>query len=175
MEVLISVILVFMIIGAIYALHAEDLLSAVIAQGIIGYGLVICFLLLKAPDLAIVQIVVETITLVIMVAVVLDSSREEIKFRLTRNRIVYTAISLVLIGMLIYFFVLAINPLHDFGAHPLRMAETYVTEGAGKTGAANLVTGILWDFRGYDTLGEATILFTAALGVLTVLRIKGKK
>ena len=62
MEVLISVILVFMIIGAIYALHAEDLLSAVIAQGIIGYGLVICFLLLKAPDLAIVQIVVETIT-----------------------------------------------------------------------------------------------------------------
>ena len=42
-----------------------------IAMGIVGYGLVICFLLLRAPDLAIVQIVVETITLVIMVAVVL--------------------------------------------------------------------------------------------------------
>jgi len=55
------------------------------------------------------------------------------------------------------------------------MAETYVKEGAEKTGAANLVAGILWDFRGYDTLGEATILFTAALGVLTVLRLRGKK
>ena len=175
MEVLISVILVFMIIGAIYALHAEDLLSAVIAQGIIGYGLVICFLLLKAPDLAIVQIVVETITLVIMVAVVLDSSREEIKLRLTRKYMVNTAIALILMGMLIYFFDLAMNTLHDFGAHPLRMAETYVSEGAEKTGAANLVTGILWDFRGYDTLGEATILFTAALGVLTVLKKKKKK
>ncbi|MFP4018439.1 MAG: hydrogenase subunit MbhD domain-containing protein, partial [Bacteroidales bacterium] len=67
MEILLSVILGFMIIGAIFALHANDLLSAVIAQGIVGYGLVICFLHLKAPDLAIVQIVVETITLIIMV------------------------------------------------------------------------------------------------------------
>ena len=77
MEQSISIILIFMIIGAIYALHAKDLLSAVIACGIVGYGLVICFLLLQAPDLAIVQIVVETITLIIMVAVVLDSTREE--------------------------------------------------------------------------------------------------
>ena len=66
-----------MILGAIYAIHAKDILSAVIAGGIVGYSLVICFLLLKAPDLAIVQIVVETITLIIMIAVVLDSSRKE--------------------------------------------------------------------------------------------------
>jgi len=45
MELTISIILGFMIIGAIYALHAKDLLSAVIAMGIVGYGLVICFLL----------------------------------------------------------------------------------------------------------------------------------
>jgi multicomponent Na+:H+ antiporter subunit B len=175
METLISVILIFMIIGAVYALHARDLLSAVIAQGIVGYGLVICFLLLMAPDLAIVQIVVETITLIIMVAVVLDSSREEIKAGFTRGNIVNIITALVFIGFLIFFFDLAIDPLHNFGDHPLRMAETYVNEGAEKTGAANLVTGVLWDFRGYDTLGEATILFTAALGILTVLRLKGKK
>jgi len=51
MELGITIILGFMIIGAIYAIHARDLLSAVIAMGIVGYGLVICFLLLKAPDL----------------------------------------------------------------------------------------------------------------------------
>src|SRR5512136_2075837 len=77
MELSLSIITGFMILGAIYAIHAKDLLSAVIACGIVGYSLVICFLLLKAPDLAIVQIVVDTITLIIMVAVVLDSSREE--------------------------------------------------------------------------------------------------
>ena len=81
MEIAISIITGLMIIGALYAIHAKDLLSAVIACGIVGYGLVICFLLLKAPDLAIVQIVVETITLIIMVAVVLDSSREEKYFK----------------------------------------------------------------------------------------------
>ncbi|MFW6103496.1 MAG: hydrogen gas-evolving membrane-bound hydrogenase subunit E [Bacteroidota bacterium] len=175
METLLSIILLFMIIGAIYALHARDLLSAVIAQGIVGYGLVICFLHLKAPDLAIVQIVVETITLIIMVAVVLDSSREEIKTGFTRGNLINMITALIFIGFLVYFFSLAIESLHVFGDHPLRMAETYAKEGAEKTGAANLVTGVLWDFRGYDTLGEATILFTAALGVLTVLRLRGKK
>ena len=55
------------------------------------------------------------------------------------------------------------------------MSEAYITEATEKTGSINLVTGVLFDFRGYDTLGEATILFTAALGVLTVLRIKSKK
>ncbi|MFP4620972.1 MAG: hydrogen gas-evolving membrane-bound hydrogenase subunit E [Bacteroidales bacterium] len=175
METLLSVILLFMILGAIYALHARDLLSAVIAQGIVGYGLVICFLHLKAPDLAIVQIVVETITLIIMIAVVLDSSRKEIKAGLTRDNVINMITALVFIGFLAYFFSLAIEPLHAFGEHTLRMSETYVKEGAERTGAANLVTGVLWDFRGYDTLGEATILFTAALGVLTVLRLRGKK
>ena len=46
---------------------------------------------------------------------------------------------------------------------------------ASKTGSVNLVTGIIFDFRGYDTLGEATVLVTAVIGVLTVLRIKGKR
>ncbi|MFP3860142.1 MAG: hydrogen gas-evolving membrane-bound hydrogenase subunit E [Bacteroidales bacterium] len=175
MEILLSVILGFMIIGAIFALHANDLLSAVIAQGIVGYGLVICFLHLKAPDLAIVQIVVETITLIIMVAVVLDSSRKELKAKLDYKGVINIITGLIFIGFMIYFFTMATSSLEPFGEHTMRMAETYVKEGAERTGAANLVTGVLWDFRGYDTLGEATILFTAALGVLTVLRLKGKK
>jgi len=175
MEILLTIILGFMIIGAIFALHANDLLSAVIAQGIVGYGLVICFLLIKAPDLAIVQIVVETITLIIMVAVVLDSSRKEIGAKLDLKGIINIVAGIVFIGFLIYFFNQASLNLESFGEHTLRMSEPYVKDGVDKTGATNMVTGILWDFRGYDTLGEATILFTAALGILSILRLKGKK
>ena len=174
MELTISIILGFMIIGAIYALHAKDLLSAGIAMGIVGYGLVICFLLLKAPDLAIVQIVVETITLVIMVAVVLDSTRDEIKFTLDRRAILQTIVVFFVFAGLFYFFMLAIQNLDPLGAHSLRMSESYVNGAVEKTGSINLVTGVLFDFRAYDTLGEAVILYTAALGVLTLLRIKGK-
>ena len=175
MELTISIILGFMIIGAIYALHAKDLLSAVIAMGIVGYGLVICFLLLKAPDLAIVQIVVETITLVIMVAVVLDSTRKEVEIKLDRRTILNILTGFVVFAGLFYFFILAIQNLDPLGAHSLRMSEAYVEGAVEKTGSVNLVTGVLFDFRAYDTLGEAVILYTAALGVLTLLRIKGKK
>jgi multisubunit Na+/H+ antiporter MnhB subunit len=175
MELAISVITGFMIIGALYAIHAKDILSAVIACGIVGYSLVICFLLLKAPDLAIVQIVVETITLIIMVAVVLDSSREETLSK-PDGRGYVTAITTVLIALvLFYFFKMAIGSLDSFGISTLRMAGPYIEGATEKTGSANLVTGVVFDFRGYDTLGEATVLVTAVLGVLTILRIKGKK
>lgn len=163
-----------MITGAIFAIHAKDLLSAAISCGIVGYGLVICFLLLQAPDLAIVQIVVETITLVIMVAVVLNSTREEIKVKSGSNKTINTLTGVFFVVLLFYFFTLATRHLDPLGSHTLRMAAAYVEGAAEKTGSANLVTGVLFDFRGYDTLGEAVILITAVLGVLTILRIKGK-
>ena len=175
MELAISVILVFMILGALYAIHARDLLSAVISGGIVGYGLVICFLLLKAPDLAIVQIVVETISLVIMVAVVLDSSRVEAFSRPDRQVYINTISAIIILLVLFYFFRLAAGSLDRLGEGSLRMASSYIDGAAEKTGSANLVTGVVFDFRGYYTLGEATVLVTAVIGVLTVLRIRGKK
>lgn len=175
MEIAISVITGFMIIGALYAIHARDLLSAVIACGIVGYSLVICFLLLKAPDLAIVQIVVETITLIIMVAVVLDSSREEEFIKFDTQGYITAITGIVIIVVLFYFMKISVSSLDPFGEGTLRMAQSYIEGATEKTGSANLVTGVVFDFRGYDTLGEATVLVTAVLGVLTIMRIKGKK
>jgi len=175
MELTLSILIGFMIIGAIFAIHAKDLLSAVITTGIVGYSLVIAFLLLKAPDLAIVQIVIETITLIIMVAVVLDSTRDELKVKNDFKSFSNIALAIIFAGVLLFFFVQATAGLNLFGDHTLRMSEAYVNGAAEKTGSINLVTGVIFDFRGYDTLGEATILFAAALGVLTILRIKGKK
>ena len=181
METTLSIIIIFMIAGALYALHAKDLLSALVSFGIVGYSLVICFLLLKAPDLAIVQIVVETITLIIMVAVIMNSSRKELRKRTMelvkgKSSYAFTIILVILIAAgLLYFFGQAIQDLNAFGAHTMRMASPYVEGAADKTGSANLVTGVLLNFRGYDTLGEATILITAVIGILTILRSGIKK
>jgi len=164
-----------MILGAIFAIHAKDLLSSVIACGIIGYSLVICFLLLKAPDLAIVQIVVDTITLIIMVSVVLDSSREERYLKYDSYGYITAITGFLLIAVLLYFFTISIQSLDHLGKGSLRMAKFYIEGAAQKTGSANLVTGVVFDFRGYDTMGEAVVLVTAVIGVLTILRIKGKK
>lgn len=175
MELAISIIIGFMIVGAIYAIHARDILSAVIAGGIVGYSLVICFLLLQAPDLAIVQIVVETITLIIMVAVVLDSSRVEAFSKFDRQAWVTAGTAVVILLILFWFLREASVPLEPFGENTMRMADAYVNGAVDKTGSVNLVTGVVFDFRGYDTLGEATVLVTAVLGVLTILRIQGRK
>jgi multisubunit Na+/H+ antiporter MnhB subunit len=57
----------------------------------------------------------------------------------------------------------------------MRVASDYIAYGLDRTGAANVVAAIILDFRGYDTLGEATVLFTAVVGVLTVVRRAGRK
>jgi multicomponent Na+:H+ antiporter subunit B len=175
MELAISIVTGFMILGALYAIHAKDLLSSVIACAIVGYSLVICFLLLRAPDLAIVQIVVDTITLIIMVAVVINSSREEAYSKLDTQGYISAVTGILIIVVLLYFFAISIQTLDVLGTSSLRMAKYYIEGAAQKTGSANLVTGVVFDFRGYDTMGEAVVLVTAVLGVLTILRLKGKK
>jgi multisubunit Na+/H+ antiporter MnhB subunit len=57
----------------------------------------------------------------------------------------------------------------------MKMGKQYIEGALMRTGAANIVAAIILDFRGYDTLGEATILFTSVIAVLAVLRKVGKK
>lgn len=53
-------------------------------------------------------------------------------------------------------------------------SQTIINETMSKTGAINTVTATVFDFRGYDTLGEAIVLFTAICGVASVLREEKK-
>ncbi|MHC5035303.1 MAG: hydrogen gas-evolving membrane-bound hydrogenase subunit E [Planctomycetota bacterium] len=54
------------------------------------------------------------------------------------------------------------------------MGQSYMRATA-QTGATNLVTAVLLDFRAYDTLGEATVIFAAILGCYALLRTQGRK
>jgi multisubunit Na+/H+ antiporter MnhB subunit len=56
----------------------------------------------------------------------------------------------------------------------MRVSSNYLDTAVRSTGATNVVAAILLDFRGYDTLGEATVLFTAVAGVLAVARRIGR-
>ena len=59
----------------------------------------------------------------------------------------------------------------EFGTPPFTdMDEYFVSHGQEQTGGNNIVTDIVFDFRGFDTLGEATVLFTAVLGAGLVFR-----
>jgi multicomponent Na+:H+ antiporter subunit B len=166
---------ILMILGAIVALESKDLLSGIISLGIIGFALTIIFVLLHAPDLAIVQIIIETMTLVILIAAVLKTTREDTTEKIDLRKVLLWGSGLVFVVVFILAAVRALQHLPDFGMPALRMAQVYVDEGLSLTGASNLVAAVILDFRGYDTLGEATVLFTSVAGIVAVLRKVGRK
>lgn len=165
------ILLLFMIVAAIVAVKIEDLLSSVIAVGAVGLGLSIAFLILKAPDLAITQLVVEILCLVILIRATIKKDLPLVR----DGRWFFNTVStLLFIAFFLMFAYFALQELPSFGAPIMRVAKVYVEEGLQKTGATNLVASVILDFRGYDTLGEATVLFTAVIGVLAVMRKIGR-
>lgn len=167
----IDILLIFMILSAIIAVKLEDLLSSVIAMGAVGLGLSLAFLVLKAPDLAITQLVVEILCLIILIRATI---KKDLPFSTSGRWVFNTFSTVVFIAVFLFFACFALKELPRFGAPLMRVAQEYVTGGLAKTGATNLVAAIILDFRGYDTLGEATILFTAVIGVLAVIRKIGR-
>ena len=77
--------------------------------------------------------------------------------------------------MLVIFFaavlLFSVTELPEYGSFKNReVAKYYLENSLQLTGSANVVNAIVWDFRGYDTLGEEIVLLTAALGVFVVIR-----
>jgi len=165
------ILLLFMIFAAVVAVEVKDLLSSVIAVGAVGLGLSLAFLILKAPDLAITQLVVEILCLIILIRATIKKDLPLIR---DGRWFFNTASTLLFIACFLAFAYFALKELPNFGQPIMRVAKEYIEGGLKKTGATNIVASIILDFRGYDTLGEATILFTAVMGVLAVMRKVGR-
>ena len=174
METILVLLIVFMIIAAIVAIHTTDLLSAVISFGAVGFGSSVAFMLLRAPDVAITQIVVEVLCLVILIRATVWRGVRTVEG--TRHMF-GLAVAGVLIALLLVLGMTAVEQLPSFGDPVMNRvadapAKAYLSEGLQQTGAANVVSAVLLDFRAYDTLGEATVLFTALIGAFVLLRRK---
>lgn len=163
-------LLTFMIIAAVLACEIKDLLGAVIALGAVGFAQAALFLMMQAPDLAITQVVVEVLTLAIFIAAISRSTRVDT----TKNILPVAIIGIAALIFVIIAAIQAVAFLPPFGDPIFRVSSFYVKEGFPMTGAPNLVSSIILDFRAYDTLGEATVLFTAVIGVIVILRNRGK-
>ena len=161
-----------MIIAALIALEVKDLLSSVVAVGAGGLALCICFLILKAPDLAITQLVVEILCLIILIRATI---RKDLPFSTTGRWFFNTISTFIFLGVFLFLGYICFKELPRFGYPLMRVSKFYLTQGLNKTGATNLVTSVILNFRAYDTLGEATVLFTAVIGVLAVMRRRGRK
>ena len=172
----IGVLTLFMVVGAIVAVETARLLLAVISVGAVGFLLAIAFLFLGAPDVAIVQIGVEVISLVILLRA---SVGREAKVEFRRLAFAGTIAAVIVVAAIGFFWIRLLADFPAFGNSVMeRIADapsnTYLYHGLASTGAPNIVTAVLLDFRAYDTLGEATVLFCAILGARAILRRKGR-
>jgi len=166
------ILLGFMIIGAWVAIEVKDLLSSVVAVGAVGLGLSIVFLILKAPDVAITQLVVEILALIILIRATL---KVDLPFATTGRWLLNTVITFVFITGFMFIGWICLKDLPPFGQPIMRVAGSYVKNGLSQTGATNIVSSVILDYRAFDTLGEATVLFTAVVGVLAIVRKVGRK
>lgn len=176
MIIFLAAILLFMVIGAIIAIETKNLLAAIISVGVVGVGSSIGFLLLQAPDLAITQIVVEVLCLIILIRATIS---RDLKTTGESREFFGLAIVAIIIITIFIFGIEILRELPDFG-NPLMnqsqgtVSQHYLKYGLKETGAANIVASVILDYRAYDTLGEATVLFAAILGALAILRKKSK-
>ena len=96
-----------------------------------------------------------------------------------RFRGVYKVISVVCCLALISMLLLAVSYLPPVGGadNPANneVAEKYIEDGLQDTGAVNIVTGMILDYRAFDTFGESNVLFIATCAVLVLLRNDKKK
>jgi len=165
------ILLIFIIVAAAIAIEAKDLLSSVVALGAAGLGLCMTFIVLKAPDVAVTQLVVETLSLIVLIRATLKT---DVPFSMSGRWFLNTSIAVVFILMFLAVAMKCLADLPLFGHPVMRVASAYIKEGA--TGrAANLVSAIVLDYRALDTLCEGAVLFTAVMGVLSMIRRIGKR
>ncbi|AUX20663.1 NADH dehydrogenase [Sorangium cellulosum] len=158
-------VVVLIVVAALSAVRAKTTMTAVLSLGTAGYGVALTFALYGAPDLAMTQFAVETLTAVIFVYVfwqfpqVVERSSRRIR---VRDGLISLACGTM---VAVLTFGAAVNPTSS------RLRDFYAEAAPTLAHGRNVVNVILVDFRALDTLGEITVLVTAAVGVGALLRI----
>lgn len=164
-----DIAIVVMMIGSLYlTLTAGSRLNAVVALSIVGYAICLLFVVYSAPDLAMTQFTIDTLTVVLFV-LVLYRLPGFIKYKngpiIVRDGIV----SLIFGVQLGIVCLAALQEPAQFNISDFYGKFAY-TLGHGR----NVVNVILVDFRGFDTMFEIVVLTTSAIGVYSLLKLRLK-
>ncbi len=156
---------VLILLAVLAAIVVESRLSAIMALGVVGYGVALVFIMYGAPDLAMTQFLIETLTVILFVLVF---------FHLPESKIVSGSVSRIRdmiiaagVGGVMTAFVLL-----GTSEGPKTVSDFFVLNSLPGGHGHNIVNVILVDFRGLDTMGEITVLTVAAVGVYALLKLR---
>ena len=153
-------------VTALSAVAVRHRLGAVLCVGATGYGVAVMFMLGGAPDLALTQILVETLSLVVFV-LVLRHLPKDFATNQTAFPILPRAVVSVAVGIAAALFTLYAYAARPDGLKPV--SDDYISA-SPTAGGHNIVNVILVEFRAFDTFGEISVLTVAALGILGLVR-----
>ena len=166
------IVFLLIIITALLAAILPSYLPAVIAVSAMGFLVGIVFIFLLAPDLAITQILVETLTTIIFVLVIAkvpQTFKENITKRiLLRDILISVTVASTVFIIMLYASQGIIPPFES-------VSHYFLEKSVLLTGGHNVVNVILVDFRSFDTLGEIAVIFLAALGVYNLIHSRGER
>jgi multicomponent Na+:H+ antiporter subunit A len=155
--------------GGIAVVRARSLLVAVAALGVVGYGVAVVFLLFRAPDLALTQFAIETLSVLLFVLVL--RRLPPLRALSTRAERVRDGVVAAAGGAFVTALVLAATA----APHSTPLGDYFASASLALANGRNVVNVILVDFRGFDTLGEITVLAVAAIGVVALLRLRASR
>jgi multicomponent Na+:H+ antiporter subunit A len=155
-----------MLVSILFTVFTQSRLAAVAAMGVTGYALCLFFVFYSAPDLAMTQFTIDTLTVILFVLVLYRLPRY-LPISSLRSRLRDGAVALAFGGMITMLALAVLNePMTpETSAY---YAENAYALAKGK----NIVNVILVDFRGADTLVEISVLTIAAIGVYSLLKLK---
>ena len=158
-----EVILAFVIIaGAIAATRAQRRMAAVLLLGVVGYAIAGVYVVFSAPDLAITQLLIESLTVALFALVLAKLPR-----RFGPNPRSLSTVARVGVSAIVGAFV-TMAALMMTTVDPDPLTDIYLRE-SEEAGGTNVVNIILTNFRALDTLGEITVLAAAGVGITALV------
>lgn len=169
MQVVVDIILLGLLTAtAIAAVRMRDLFAVVMLFGIYSLLSATLFMVLDAVDVAFTEAAVGAgISTVLMLGTLALTSRRE---KVPAHKPLLPLLVVTITGAALVYGTLDMPRFGDAAA-PIHhhVVQRYVEESGREIGIPNIVTSVLASYRGYDTLGEVTVIFTAGVGVLALL------
>jgi len=129
------------------------------------------FLFLRAPDLAMAQLVVEVVLVVFLVKATLTRKNGVVNGGKNRLKIM-VVLSVITAFVAAGYYIIQGSPI--FGKPLFRISQTYLSEQGALGGVTNVVAAVMLDYRVLDTVGAMIVFFAAVIGVLAIAENSGE-
>lgn len=162
-------VVITMMIAAVFIIFAKSRLTAILLNGALGYSVAVLFVMFQAPDLALTQAAIETVTTVLFLVAYyfLPEWKKEDAPRSTK--LTNLAIS---IGVGVVFTIVALSVKNE---NLFQTIAEFFENSYELAGGNNIVNAILGDFRAFDTMLEVVVLVIGGIGVYSLTKLKDRK